>query len=247
MKILNDNYDLEYSYIEVTTRTSPDILDLGDPIFYFEARFYIQEKIVDENGEITNLEDILAVIITGHTGDFNSDYVYSVDAISDRALESYVFLKGLYEDIYDSKIHDEIINKTAQVMNRWVTLEWVYLGEDFRESSEVIQAELFHYALIEFKKGWSQLFHGDVNLAGFSEDLYVSDDEAAQKKVKLAYKNVGFLSTLKNQKVNENSVYSQSKNITLKDIFDLDVNNQLFSENIKNPSRGYYFSLIYTD
>lgn len=245
MKILNNDYDLDYSYMEVTTRVSPYVQDLGDPIFYFDARFYIQEKIVNENGELINYEDVLAIIITGHTGDFDSDYVYSVDAISDRAIESYVFLKGLYEEMYDSKIHDEIINKTGQVMNRWVTLEWVYFGEDFRESSEVIQVGLFEFALAEFKKGWNQLFHGDVNLVGFSEDLYVSEDKVLQNTVKLAYKNAGFLSTLKNQKAIENNFYNQ--NITLKDIFELDVNSQLFSEDIKNPNRGYYFSLIYNE
>lgn len=186
-------------------------------------------------------------MIIGHTGDFNSDYTYSVDAISDRAIESYVFLKGLYEDMYDFKIHDEVIIKTGQCMNRWGTLEQVYLGETFSESSEVIQAELFEYALVEFKKRWNQLFYGDVNLVGFSEDLYVSDDEIAQKKIKLAYKNVGFISTLKNQKVIEDNIYNQSQNIRLKEIFELDVNNQLFNQNIKDPSRGYYFSLVYND
>lgn len=247
MKILNNDYELDYSYMEVTTRLSPYVQELGDPIFYFDARFYIQEKIVNEDGELINLEDVLAIIITGHTGDFNSDYTYSVDAISDRAIESYVFLKALYEDMYDSKIHDEVIIKTGQGMNRWVTLEQVYLGESFSGSSEVIQVELFECALIEFKKRWKQLFHDDVNLVGFSEDLYVSDDEIAQKKIKLAYKNVGFISTLKNQKVIEDNIYNQSQNIRLKDIFELDVNNQLFNQNIKDPSRGYYFSLIYND
>ncbi|MFW8053714.1 hypothetical protein [Vagococcus fluvialis] len=247
MKILNNDYDLDYSYMEVTIRLSPYVQELGDPIFYFDARFYIQEKIVNEDGELINLKDILATIITGHTGDFNSDYTYSVDAISDHAIESYVFLKGLYEDMYDSKIHDEVIIKTGQVMNRWVTLEWIYLGETLSGSSEVIQVELFECALIEFKKRWNQLFHGDVNLVGFSEDLYVSGDEIAQKKIKLAYKNVGFISTLKNQKIIEDNIYNQSQNIRLKDIFKLDVNNQLFNQNIKDPSRGYYFSLIYND
>ena len=247
MKILDKDYSMDYSYIEITTRISPEVQELEDPIFYFDASFYIQEKIVGGDGELTNLEDVLVIRMTGHTGDFNSDYVYSVDAISDCALESYIVLKGLYEEMYDSKIHDEIINETGQVINRWVTLEWVYLGEDFRESSEETQVELFELALAEFKRRWDQLFYGDVNLVGFSEDLYVSEDKRAQKKVKLAYKNVGFLSTLKNQKVIENNVYSQSQNITLKDIFELDVNNQLFSQNIKNPDRGYYFSLIYND
>lgn len=247
MKTLKMDYDLDYSYIEITTRISSEVLDLGDPIFHFDAKFYIQEKIIDETGELLNLKDVLAIELSGHTGDFNSDYVYSVDAISDRAIESYVFLKALYEELYDSKIHDEIINSTGQVINRWVTLEWVYLGEAFKEASEVIQAELFELSLVEFKRIWNQLFHGDVNLVGFSEDLYVSEDKAVQKKVKLAYKNVGFFSTLKNQKEIDNNIYSQSENITLKDIFDLDVNNQLFSQNIKNSDQGYYFSLIYNN
>lgn len=60
----------------------------------------------------------------------------------------------------------------------------------------------------------------------------------------MAYKKVGFLSTLKNQEKIENNMYSKSQNMKLKDIFELDINNQLFSRNIKDPNKGHYFALV---
>lgn len=246
MNNLKDKYSFDYSYVEISTKISSDAQELDEAVFQFEASYYIQKKIFETDDDYSNFEDVLAIHVLGHTADFDYDYIYATDAISESAIENYAFAKGLYEELFHSEFHDEIIGTTGQVINRWLTLENVWIGTEFGSTSEIIQSELFTHFLSEFKKTWLELFHGDVNLISFNESLYVSEEEKAQKNILLAYQRVGFYPTLNRQKlIEDNSYTGNDESLSLKEIFKLDVNNNLFGENIKNPKRIHYSGIFY--
>lgn len=246
MKNFKKNYSFENSYVEISTQLSPYIADLEDPIFQFTANFYIHKKIFFSKEEDDfDFDPVLAMRIVGHTSDLDNDYIYATDAISESTIENYAFIKGLYERIFDSEFHGSIIDKTGTAINRWVSLEMVYVGEEFRSSSELIQAYLFEKMLIKLRKTWTQLFHDDVSIMSFTETIYVSNDNEVQQQVISMYARQNFSPALHSKKFIEDNNFFQDKEISLKDIFKMDVNNNLFGESIKNPKTIHYIGVVY--
>lgn len=134
--------------------------------------------------------------LVGHTGDFDYDFIYTADAIAESTIENYSFAKGIYERIFGTEFHTELTSDTGNVMNRWVTLESVFLGDGIANASEQLQAHLFEEFLFKWKQTWKQSFCNDVTLVSFNEGLYVSPEETAQKVVEQANHKAGFFPTI---------------------------------------------------
>lgn len=247
MKDFKKEYSIEDSYIDLSIQLSPDIINLEEPVFQFIADFYIHKKIpLAQEDDDFDIEAVLAMRIMGHTSDLDNDYIYATDAISENTLENYAFIKGIYEKIFDSEFHRLIIEKTGTVINRWVSLDKVYVGKEFESSSELDQAYIFEKFLIKLKKTWIQLFHGDVSIMSFTENLYVSDDNEVQKEVISMYSRQNFSPTLHSQKFMEDNNYLQSdEKLSLKVLFKMDINNNLFGEGIKDSKKKHYIGIVY--
>lgn len=121
----------------------------------------------------------------------------------------------------------------------------VYVGEEFKESSEPIHVYLFEKFLIKLKETWTKLFHGDASLIAFTGNLYVSEDSEVQKKVRSTYSIQNFYPYEHSKKFIEDNNFFQEKEISLKDIFKMDVNNNLFGESIKNSKSIHYIGVVY--
>ncbi|GGI66818.1 hypothetical protein ACFQOY_06420 [Enterococcus alcedinis] len=121
----------------------------------------------------------------------------------------------------------------------------VYVGEEFKESRERIQAYLFEKFLIKLKETCTKLFHGDASLITFTENLYIYEDNEVQKQVGSTYSLQNFYPPEHSKKFIEDNNYFQEEEISLKDIFKMDVNNNLFGESIKTPKTIHYIGVVY--
>ena len=239
MKGLKEKYDVGEGYVDISMKLAHDPEEFTEQLFQFEASLYIPKSMIDD----ADCDDVLGINVIGHTGNFDSDYIYAADAISESTIENYSFLRGLYEELFNSEFHNKIIVNTGKVINRWVTLEMVFIGKEFNDKSEGVQADLFKYFLITFKKTWSELFYDDINLLGFSEGLYISEDEVVQKELIEMYSQLGFFPTINKQKFIDNNYYSEA--IMFKELLELDSNNKLFGTEIKNPKRLHFSGVFY--
>lgn len=244
MDILNV-YETDFSHVELSIFLPSASVDLDSPLFQFSATYYVDKNLSLEDDEDINLETVPVFTIVGHTGDFDHDFIYTADAIAESTIENYSFLKGFYEQVFDTEFHNEIICDTGNVMNRWATLESVFLEKEIENASEEVQAYLFEEFLLKWRQTWKQLFCNDITLVSFNERLYVSPEKDVQKFVERIYNKVGFFSTLNKQKLIEESDYSEHVNLSLKEIFELDRNNQLFSKEIKDGNIKHYSGFIF--
>lgn len=100
MKIFKKKYSLEDSYVEISTQLSPYIADLKALYFNLQQiSIFIKKILFSKEEDDFDTESVLAMRIIGHTSDFDNDYVYAIDAISESTIENYAFIKGLYEKI----------------------------------------------------------------------------------------------------------------------------------------------------
>ena len=240
-----DVYETDFSYVELSIIFPSASVELEDPLFQFRATYYVDKNLSIENDEEINVETVPVFTIIGHTGDFDHDFIYTADAIAESTIENYSFAKGFYERVFDTEFHDEIISVTGNVINRWATMESVFLEKEIKDASEKVQARLFEGFLHNWKHTWKQLFCNDITLVSFNERLYVSPEKGIQKFVERAYNKAGFFSTLNKQSLIEESDYSEHVNLSLKEIFELDNNNQLFSKEIKDENIKHYSGFIY--
>ena len=240
-----DVYETEDSHVALSIFLPSASVDLSDPLFQFSATFYVDKNLSSEEDEDLNYETVPVFTVLGHTGDFDHDFIYTADAIAESTIENYSFAKGLYERIFNTEFHNEIVNDTGNVINRWATLESVFLKAEIENASEELQAHLFEEFLLKWKQTWKQLFCNDATLVSFNERLYVSPERDAQRFVEKAFNKVGFFPTLNKQNLIEESEYTDHINLSLGEIFELDSNNQLFSKEIKDENRKHYSGFIY--
>ncbi|MFQ7234534.1 MAG: hypothetical protein ACLRPU_06665 [Enterococcus hulanensis] len=240
-----DVYETDYSHVELSIFLPSASVDLEDPLFQFRTTYYVDKNLSLDDDEDISLETVPVFTIVGHTGDFDHDFIYTADAIAESTIENYSFAKGFYERVFDTEFHNEIINDTGNVMNRWATLETVFLEKEIRNASEEVQAYLFEKFLLNWKQTWKQLFCNDITLVSFNERLYVSPEKDVQKFIEKAYNKADFFPTLNKQNLIEESEYTEHISLPLKEIFELDSNNQLFSKEIKDGSRKHYSGFIY--
>ncbi|MBO1304655.1 hypothetical protein JZO70_00670 [Enterococcus sp. 669A] len=240
-------YETSDSYVDLSIHLPYDAREIGDPLFQFEADYYVEKDLSVAGDDDFCYENVAVFKVIGHTGDFDKDYIYTADAIAESTVENYAFAKGLFEQFFNTEFHNEIIDITGQTINRWLTIETAVAYDEIKNCSEVFQAELFVEFLIKLKQTWKQLFHNDVTLVSFNEGLYVSPEKRAQEKIFEGYQKAEFFTTLNKQEFIEKNGYEHNDSaIELKELFKLDFNNNLFSENIKNPKRKHYSGFIYT-
>ncbi|MGO3779696.1 MAG: hypothetical protein ACTJHK_02770 [Enterococcus viikkiensis] len=242
---ISDVYETDLSHVELSIFLPCASVDLDDPLFQFNATYYVNKNLSLEDDEDISLETVPIFTIIGHTGDFDHDFIYTADAIAESTIENYSFAKGLYERVFDTEFHNEIISDTGNVMSRWVTLETVVLKKEIENASEEVQAYLFAEFLLKWKQTWKQLFCNDITMVSFNERLYVSPEKDVQKFIEQAYNKAEFFPTLNKQNLIEESEYTEHNNFSLKEIFELDSNNQLFSKEIKDGGIKHYSGFIY--
>ena len=235
-------YKTNDSYTDISFNLPYEAREIGGSIFQFKADYYVEKDLpIDEENDFYG-EHVPVFKVFGHTGDFDTNYSDIADAISESTIENYAFASGLYEQLFDSEFNNTIFERTALIINRWLSIENVFVCEEIKNCSEDVQAELFGHFLLNFKQTWKELFLNDVTLATFSEGLYVSPEKRAQNTVITAYQKAGFFATLNRQEFIENN----ELDIKLKTMFEMDFNNNLFSGDVKNPERKQYSGFIYT-
>lgn len=244
---LSDIYNTDDSYVELSFHFPTEARELEDPLFRFDATYYIEKRMSSTNSEDSWYENVPVFKMIGHTSDFYKNYLHTADAIAESTIENYAFANGLYKQLVDTEFHEQIFANTGQWITRWATLETVFLMDEMEKYSEDFQAKVFEQFLIKLKPTWRQLFHNDVTLISFNEHLYVSPEKKAQKTVNEAYKKAEFFETLNKQALIEGNSYDTHElDVTLKEVFEQDSSNNLFSEDIKNPKIKHYFGFIYS-
>ena len=236
------SYELEGSFVDISFKIPSEAQELNASFFRFYATYHLLKKDGSDS-----YEEVPVMKLVGHSSHFDDDFIDAADSISDSTLENYSFAKGLYEQVVETNFHDDLMMKTGLAINRWATLECVYLTDEIKYFDEVVHFQVYEAFLKAFKQTWRQFFRNDITLISFNECLYVSSDEKVQTKVSSAYAGIGFLPTLnKKQLIGNNSYPVGNKTMKLKDLFTFDYNH-FFGSHLKNGKIKQYSGFIYQE